>query len=282
MASAWPTICSSARSCVGVRDLHHLDLVELVLADHAARVAPGAAGLGAEARAVRGELDRQLLGRQDLLAHGVGQRDLAGRDQVLLGLRVIGAASQHPEHVLLELGQLAGAFEHLAVDDVGRVALGVAVLGGLHVQHELRQRPVQPRHRAAQEGEARAAQLGTGVEVQPQRRTQVDVVARRKSKDGARRAPAAHLDVAAFVGTQRHAVVRQVGQPISIAVSSACRPPAARRRPSTVGDAGHLGHRRAGVLALALGLADLLAQCVAPRLQLLGAVWIGLRSASSA
>ena len=40
-------------------DLHHLDLVELVLADHAARVLAVAAGLRAEARRVRGEPDRQ-------------------------------------------------------------------------------------------------------------------------------------------------------------------------------------------------------------------------------
>jgi hypothetical protein len=92
---------------VGRGDLHHLDLVELVLADHAARVAPGAAGLAAEAGAVRGELDRQLRGVEDLLAHGVGQRDLAGADQVLLGLRLVAAAARDPEHVVLELGQLA-------------------------------------------------------------------------------------------------------------------------------------------------------------------------------
>ena len=69
---------------VGVDDLHHLHLVELVLADHAARVAPGAAGLRAEAGAVRSELDGQRFGLQDLFAHGVGQADLAGGDQVLL------------------------------------------------------------------------------------------------------------------------------------------------------------------------------------------------------
>ena len=45
-----------------MHDLHHLDLVELVLADHAARVLAVAARLGAKARRVRGELDRQRLG----------------------------------------------------------------------------------------------------------------------------------------------------------------------------------------------------------------------------
>jgi hypothetical protein len=53
-ASAWPTISSQGFiALLGRGDLHHLDLVELVLADHAARVAPGTARLRAEAGAVR-------------------------------------------------------------------------------------------------------------------------------------------------------------------------------------------------------------------------------------
>jgi hypothetical protein len=65
---------------LGVDDLHHLDLVELVLADHAARVAPGAAGLGAEAGRVGRELDRQLRLGHHFVAHEVGQRHFAGRE----------------------------------------------------------------------------------------------------------------------------------------------------------------------------------------------------------
>ena len=52
-----------------MHDLHQLDLVELMLADHAARVLAVAARLGAEARRVRGELDRQRVGGKDLVAH---------------------------------------------------------------------------------------------------------------------------------------------------------------------------------------------------------------------
>jgi hypothetical protein len=150
MASAWPTIFPAQRRCVGLHDLHHLDLVELVLADHAAGVAPGAAGFAAETRAVCGELDGQRRRVQDLLAHGVGERDLGRGDEVLLGLAFV-ATPGYPEHVFLELGQLPRAFQHLAVHDVGRPALGVAVFLRLRVQHELRQRPVQPRRRAAQQ-----------------------------------------------------------------------------------------------------------------------------------
>src|SRR5579883_1079432 len=46
---------------VGMRDRDQLDLAELVLADHAARVLAGGAGLRAEAWRPRGEAERQLL-----------------------------------------------------------------------------------------------------------------------------------------------------------------------------------------------------------------------------
>src|SRR5262245_51499782 len=45
----------------GRAKLYQLDLIELVLADHAARIAPVAASLGAEARAVRRVLHREAL-----------------------------------------------------------------------------------------------------------------------------------------------------------------------------------------------------------------------------
>jgi hypothetical protein len=61
---------------LGLGDLNHLDLVELVLADHASGVTPCTARLGTKARAVRGQLDRQLVSGQHLLAHAVGQRNL--------------------------------------------------------------------------------------------------------------------------------------------------------------------------------------------------------------
>ena len=64
---------------IGDRD--HLDLVELVLAQHAARVAPGRAGLGAEAWRQRGVAQRQRLRVEDLLADKVGERHLGGGDE---------------------------------------------------------------------------------------------------------------------------------------------------------------------------------------------------------
>ena len=47
---------------LGPHDLHHLDLVELVLANHAARVLARGARLRAKTRRVRHEFERQALG----------------------------------------------------------------------------------------------------------------------------------------------------------------------------------------------------------------------------
>ena len=84
------------------------------------------------------------------------------------------------------------------------------MLLGLHIEHELRERTVQPGNRAAHEAEAGAGQLGAGREIQPQRLTNVHVVAHGEVKHPGR-APAAQLHVAFFPGTDGHALVRQVG-----------------------------------------------------------------------
>ena len=260
-----------------MHDLHHLDLVELVLADHAARVLAVASGLGAEARRMRGEPDRQRLGRQDLAAHGVRQRDLGRRDEVEpLGrgrIVRVDAALLHREHVGFEFRQLRRADQRLGVDDVGRVALGVAVLARLRVEHELRERAVQPREPAAQEREARAGELGRRGEVeQPEAFADVGVVARPESRtraacpSGAPRRcrrhdlPTGTLECVRFGRSSRKSR------------SSACtRSSSPSRRFVSVADPGHLGEQRGGVLALALGGADLLRQRVALRLQVLRA-----------
>jgi hypothetical protein len=69
--------------------------------NHAPRVAAGRSGLRTEAVGERGQAQRQLFLRRDLLADEVGQRDLGGGDQPA----TIGGAEQ----VFGELRQLAGA-----------------------------------------------------------------------------------------------------------------------------------------------------------------------------
>ena len=84
------------------------------------------------------------------------------------------------------------------------------MLERLQVQHELRERAVQPRRRAAQEGEARARELDAHLKVQPQWHTNVHMVFDFKGH-GCGRTPAAHFNIAVLVRTHRHALVRQVG-----------------------------------------------------------------------
>ena len=72
------------------------------------------------------------------------------------------------------------------------------MLAGVQVEHELRQRAMQPRELTAQDREPRARQFGRGVAVEPAvARAEFDVVLDREI-ERARRAPAMLLDVAAF------------------------------------------------------------------------------------
>ena len=247
-----------------------------MLADHAARVLAVASRFRAEARRVRGELHRQRVGRQDLAAHRVRERDLGRRYEIqaLVGLRIAGrnAALLHREHVGFELRELRGADQRLGVDDVRRVALGVAVLRGLDVEHELSQRAVQAREPAAEERETRAGELRPRREIeQPEPLADVRVILDRKV-ECARRAPAAHLDVVLRRLADRYArmrEVRQVEQEVAQrdlhAVELAFE--ALRLR----ADARDLRQQRRGVLALALRGADGLRERVALRLQVLRA-----------
>src|SRR5690606_16641793 len=98
---------------VRVGDLHHFDLVELVLADHAAHVAAARTGFGTEARRMRRQLQGKRVDRDEAVTYGAGQCDFRRGDQVgvfatdLIFGRV--ATLADGEHVVLELGQLAGA-----------------------------------------------------------------------------------------------------------------------------------------------------------------------------
>ena len=64
-----------------MRYRHQLDLLELVLAEHSARVAARRPGLGAEALRVRGQPHRQRLRVQQLARVQGRQRHLGGRNQ---------------------------------------------------------------------------------------------------------------------------------------------------------------------------------------------------------
>ena len=77
-------------------------------------------------------------------------------------------------------------------------------------------RPLQPRDLAFQDHEPRAAHAGSGFEIHhTQAFAQIDMVLGFVQRGGGhvlRVTPAAHLDIAMLVFTQRHIVGRQVGQ----------------------------------------------------------------------
>ncbi len=156
----------------GARELDQLDLLKLVLADDAARVFARRASLGAEARRVGGERDGQPRFVENLVAIEIGDGNLGGGDEPVVavfelaarnGLGVgIGAA----EKIFGKLGQLAGAEERLGVDHERRQHFLVAVLLGVHVEHEADERALEPRACAHVDGEARAGELGGAFEVE--------------------------------------------------------------------------------------------------------------------
>src|SRR6202008_2216638 len=100
---------------VGRDDRDHLDLLELVLADEAARIAPRRARFGAETGSERGEAQRQFALGEDLLADDIGEADLGGGDQP--------ATVSRPERILGELRKLAGAEHRLVAAEAGRGGL---------------------------------------------------------------------------------------------------------------------------------------------------------------
>jgi hypothetical protein len=132
---------------------------------------------------------------------------------------------------------------------------------------------MQPRHLPAQRGEARARQLRTTLEIQPQRRAEIGMVLRRKV-EVAHRAPAVHLYIVGFAVALRHIVGGQVGDRRQHRAQRFAHFAILRlQRGRAFLDRGNLGLQRFGLLRIlgCHGLADQLARFVAaglPYLQL--------------
>ncbi len=244
-----------------------------MLTDHAAGIAPGGAGLAAEARRVGDELQRQLLGIENLAGHDVGQRHFCGRDQVEVCL----AFAADLEQIVLEFRQLTGALQRRRLHQVGGIGLFVAMLTGVQIDHELRQGAMQAGDRPTHQGEAGAGQFGGGLEIQPTvLLAQGDMILHREV-EGLRRAPAANLDVLFLVRTDRHGLVRQVGdaqhQLVQLTLDAVQLLLAGFE---FAAHAIHIGEQRGDVLTALLGLADGLGTRIALGLELFGAGLHGL------
>ncbi len=164
-----------------------------MLADHAARVAPGRARLRAKAERAGGEAQGQAFLLEDLLADQIGHRHFGGRDQPVAVARA--------EQVLAEFRQLIGAEHRGIAHQNRRVDLEIAVLAGVQIEHELHQRPLHPRQRALQHHETRAGELGRRIEIhQAERLADLDMLLRPEPLGKLRRrAEAADLDIVVLV-----------------------------------------------------------------------------------
>ena len=219
---------------------------------------------------MRREFDGQAGLGHDLVAHKVSQGHFTGGDQIqgsVFGLRApFLPALVGGKQISLKLGQLAGALKALGVDHIGRVALRIAVLLSLHLKHELRQGPVQAGNGAFHHRKTRAAELGAGVKVQPQRLAQIHMVARHETQSGWN-APRAHHHIGVFILTHRHGGMRHIGhrqQQLMELVLQGFQ--TGGRLIQLCLKLAHLGHSRfcLFMFALAFEHAHLLAQSVAP------------------
>ena len=146
------------------------------------------------------------------LAGQIGQRDFSRGDQPVI---IRGA-----EQVFGEFRQLAGSEHRLIAHHVGRTDLFIAVLGGVQIQHELRQRALQTSQPATQGDKARARNLGRFLEVHlTEAFTQINMIARRE-RHRPRLAPAALFDIVGLVSPLRHIRMRQVRQRCEVLVQN--------------------------------------------------------------
>ena len=149
-----------------MHEVHHLDLVELVDAQHAARHLARRPRLAAEARSVGRELDgalggdlREVHAVKDVVAVVVRDRHLGRRNQPeVVDLAVV--------EVFSKLRELASAGHRVAVHDERRQHLGISLLLAVEVEHVLDERALEFRALAENHGEARARELHAAREVE--------------------------------------------------------------------------------------------------------------------
>ncbi len=195
------------------REFDELDLLELVLADHAADVFAVAAGFAAEAWCPGAEGDGELRFVEGLVAEEVGDGDLSGGDEpviAILKFAGVGALVVAVKGVFGELRELAGPEEGTRVDHEGREDFGVSVLAGVEIEHEVGEGALEARSGAVVDDETGAGDFSGPVEVED-----VEVFAEipvrfRGEVEGGLSAPGFLLAVGMFVGADGNGVLGEV------------------------------------------------------------------------
>ena len=99
-------------------NLDHFYLVKLMLADHTAGVTAIAACFRAETGGMGGELDGQLVFRNDGAADGIGKGDFCSRDEVKGFSITICATTFCREQVICEFRQLSSTIKAVGIDHI--------------------------------------------------------------------------------------------------------------------------------------------------------------------
>ncbi len=200
----------------GGAELDELDLLELMLADHAAGVFAVGAGFGAEAGGVGGEGDGAGAEVDDFVAEDVGDGDFGGGDEPVVGVLELaggeGAFVVAVEEVFGEFGELADAVEGPGVDHVGREDLDVAVARGVEVDHEVGEGAFEAGAGAEVEDEAGAGDLGGAFEVEDAEGFAKLPVGFGSEVEGGDGAPGFDADVVELGGSGGDGVLREVGE----------------------------------------------------------------------
>ena len=142
------------------------------------------------------------------------------------------------------------------------------MLRRLHIEHELGERAVHAGDAAFHEGEAGAGEFGASVSIQAQRLAHVHMVFDGEIK-GFGSAPAAHFDVVSLACTDRHALVRQIGQGHEQGLQLGGDGIVTRRRCFQLGfDRARLGHHSIDALAFGFEHANRFGERISLVLQL--------------
>lgn len=188
---------------LGFDDVDELHFVELVNADHAARVLARAARFAAETGRVGGVVNGEMLFGEDFLAVQIGHRHFGGGNKKkVFALDAV--------HVLFKFRELAGADHALAAHHEGRGDFGVTVFAGVEVEEVIEERPFEPRARATVNDEAAAGNLRGLREIEHPFFLADFPMGQRLEGEGDLFADLAHDGIVVRIDTDGNALVRHV------------------------------------------------------------------------
>ena len=251
----------------GRGEFDEFDLLELVLADHAADILAVAAGFGAEAGGVGAEAGGELGLVEGLVPEEVGDGDFGGGDEpmvaVLVDAGLVGLVVA-VEEVGGEFGEAAGAEEGFGVDHVGRQDFGVAVLAGVEVEHEVGDGALEAGSLAIVDDEAGAGDFGGAFEVEDAEAFADFPMGEGGEVEGAGRAPGFFYGVGALVGADGDDVLGEVGDGLQDGAKLVVGGGGGGFEGVGLGfELGELGGEGGGVAAFALELAEVGGELVA-------------------